>query len=119
MYGLKQVAVLAYTKVSTLLKKAGYQAIVGSLGMWKHSTRKTFFCLCVDDFGINYYDKDDILHLENALMPQYTAKLDWEGNNFLGFKLEWNYAAGHVTLSMPDYISNALKKLQYLQDVFP
>ena len=43
MYGLKQAAVLAYTQVSTLLKKAGYQAIVGSLGMWKHITRKFFF----------------------------------------------------------------------------
>lgn len=109
MYGLKQAAVLAYTQVSTLLKKAGYQAIVGSLGMWKHITRKFFFCLCVDDFGIKYYDKDDILHLENALKLQYTANIDWEGNNFLDFKLEWNYSAGHVTLSMPDYISNALK----------
>ena len=87
--------------------------------MWKHNTRRTIFCLCVDDFGIKCYDKEDILHLENALRPQYTAKIDWEGNNFLGFKLEWNYAAGHVTLSMPDYIANALKKLQYLQDVFP
>ena len=67
MYGLKQAAVLAYTQVSSLLKKAGYQPIVGSLGMWKHSTRKTLFCLCVDDFGIKYYDKEDILHLENAL----------------------------------------------------
>ena len=34
MYGLKQAAILAYTQVSTLLKKAGYQPIIGSLGMW-------------------------------------------------------------------------------------
>ena len=81
--------------------------------------KKKLFCLCVDDFGITYYNKEDILHLENALKPQYTAKIDWEGNNFLSFKLDWNYTDGHVTLSMPDYIPNTLKKLQYLQGVFP
>ena len=52
MYGLKQAAVLAYRQVSTLLKKAGYIPIIGSMGMWKHINRKTIFYLCVDDFRI-------------------------------------------------------------------
>ena len=113
MYGLKQATVLAYTQVSTLLKKAGYQTIVRSLGMWKHHT--IFFCLCVDNFGIKYYNREDILHLENVLQPQYTAKINWRGENLLGFTLAWNYTAGHITLSMPEYIKNALKKLQYIK----
>ena len=73
MYGLKQAAILVYNEVSTLLKKAGYQTIMDSLGMWKYHTRRKLLCLGVDDFGIKYYDKDDIQHLENALKPQYTA----------------------------------------------
>ena len=47
--------------------------------MWKHHTMITLFYLCVDDFGIKYYDKDNIRHLENALKQQYTVKIDWEG----------------------------------------
>ena len=87
--------------------------------MWKHHTRRTLFCLCVDDFGIKYYDKADVHHLENALKPQYTAKIDWEGKNFLGFTHDWDYKAGHVTLRMPNYVKKALIKLQYKQVVFP
>ena len=79
MYGLKQAAILAYTQVSSLLKKSGYQPIFGSLGMWKYNTRKTLVCLCVDEFGIKYHNRDDITLIENALKPQYTAKIDWGG----------------------------------------
>ena len=57
MYGLKQTAIPENAQVSTLFKKPGYQPIIGSLGMWKHHTRQTLFCLWVDDFGINYYNK--------------------------------------------------------------
>ena len=84
-----------------------------------HNTRKTIFCLCVDNFGIKYYNCDDIAHLENTSKPQYTAKIDWEGKKFLGFTLDWNYDDGHVTLSMPNYMPHALKKLQYKKNVFP
>ena len=83
IYGLKQAVVLAYTQVSNLLKKSGYQPIIRLLGMWKYHTRNTISCLCVDDFGIRYYNREDILHLENALQPQYTTKIDWRG------KLSW------------------------------
>ena len=57
MYGLIHAAVLVYQKVSTLLKTGDYQPLIGSLGMWKHESRKTMFCLCVDDFGVKYYSK--------------------------------------------------------------
>ena len=40
MYGLKQAALLAHQTVSTLLINAGYEPIIGSLGLWKHNTRK-------------------------------------------------------------------------------
>ena len=104
MYGLKQAAILSYTQVSTPLKKSGYQPIICSLGMWKHHTKRTLFYLCVDDFGIKYYDKDDIQHLEYAPKPQYTAKIDWEGKNFLGFTLGRDHKTRHVILTIPNYV---------------
>ena len=96
MYGLKQAALLAYEFLSTLLKDAGYTPLVGTLGLWKHKSRKTIFCLCVDDFGVKYYSKEDILHLQDTISKQYTCKIDWSGSNFLGFTLKWNYEAGYV-----------------------
>ena len=60
MYGLNQASVLAYYQLSSRLTNDGYQPIIGSLGIWKHNTRKTLFYLCVDDFGAKYYSKEDV-----------------------------------------------------------
>ena len=82
MYGLKQAAVLAYQNLSKLLITAGYYPITNSQGMWKHVTKPTIFCLCVDDFGVKYCNKGDIQHLIDALSKQYTCTIDWTGQNF-------------------------------------
>ena len=57
MYGLKQAAILAHQQLVTHLKPYGYSPIPFSLSLWKHATRKTTFCLCVDDFGVNISQK--------------------------------------------------------------
>ena len=119
MYGLKQASVLAYQNLTKLLTDGGYQHIVGSLGMWKHKTRKTLFCLCVDDFGVKYYSKEDVQHLHDTIAKEYTCKIDWTGKNFLGYTLNWNYDKGYVDISIPDYIRNALKRLGYNVSVTP
>ena len=119
MYGLKQAAILAYDHLSTLLKAGGYSPIIGSLGMWKHHTRPTIFCLCVDDFGVKYYSKDDLLHLKTTVEKCYTCKVDWQGCNFLGYTIHWDYDKVFVDISMPGYLSSALTKLQYVPKVHP
>ena len=95
---------LAYQNISTLLKAGDYQPIIGSLGICKHKTRKTLFCLCVDDFGVKYYSKENVQHLHDTIAEQYTFKIDWSGNNFIGYKIDWNYEKGYVDISMPEYI---------------
>ena len=72
MYGLKQAAILAYEFLSFLLNAADYTPIIGTLGLWKHKTRKTVFCLCVDDFCVKYYSPEDLQHLHKAISKQYT-----------------------------------------------
>ena len=67
MYGLKQAAILAYQTVGKLLIDEGYQPILGSLGLWKHSTRDIKFCLCVDDFGIKYVGEENAQHLIDSI----------------------------------------------------
>ena len=104
MYGLKQASVLAYQNLIKLLTDGGYQHIVGSLGMWKHKTRKTIFCLCVDDFGVKYFSKEDVQHLHDSIAMEYTCKIDWTGEHFIGYKINWNYDKGYVDINIPDYI---------------
>ena len=83
MYGLKQASVLAYQHLSKLLTDGGYTQILGSLGMCKHETCKTLFCIYVDDFGVKYVSKEDMQHLQNTITKECTCKLDRKGKNSL------------------------------------
>ena len=47
--------------------------------------------LYVDNFGIKSYSPEDVHHLVDVLKFQCTAKIDYTGNNFLGFTLKRNY----------------------------
>ena len=76
MYGLKQAAILAYDNLKRCLKYFGYAPVTGTVGVWKHDTRRTKFCLCVDDFGIKYYSKEDAQHLLNAIGQNYRYTTD-------------------------------------------
>ena len=67
MYGLKQAAILAYNHLKNILKEYGYCPVTNTIGIWKHDTRPTTFCLCVDDFGVKYHSQEDAEHLLSAL----------------------------------------------------
>ena len=59
MYGLKQAACLAYDDLVLHLNKHGYFPDKVCQNIWLHKTRKTKFCLCVNDFGIKYFNEDN------------------------------------------------------------
>ena len=67
MYGLKQAARLARDQLKAHLAPYGYAPSKLAPNIWVHKDRPTKFCLCVDDFGIKYYDKRDVDHLLSAL----------------------------------------------------
>ena len=67
MYGLRQESSLAYQYLSTLLIDGGYKQILESLGMWKQKSRKTLFCLCVENFGVKYHSKVDVQNLYDTI----------------------------------------------------
>ena len=104
MYGLKQDARLAYDELVKHLKKFGYTPDKLATNIWRHETRKTKFCLCVDDFGIQYFNKDDADHLINALQAKYIITIDTKGKKFCGLNIDWNYTNGWVTISMKGYV---------------
>ena len=76
MYGLKQAAIMAYKQVKERLSKEGYAPIVGTTGLWKHTTRKIVFTLCVDDFGVKYFNKENMKHLTTTLKKYYKISTD-------------------------------------------
>ena len=76
-------------------------------------------CLCVDDFGIKYFAKTDAEHLLKTLQQYYKTTVDWEGNNYLGLRLDWDYLREHVDISMPGYIKKVLHKFKHIVPAKP
>ena len=95
----------------THLEPCGYAPVPFSLSLWMYTTRKTKFCLCVYDFDVKFYSKNDADHLIEALQKGYPVKVDWRGENCCGFKLDWHYTKGYVDMSMSTCIPKCLQKL--------
>jgi hypothetical protein len=113
MYGLKQAAILAYKHLVNILKPYGYFPCANTTGLWRHTTRRTKFCLCVDDFGVKYFSQQDADHLLNSLRNHYKISVDYTGKHYCGLTMDWDYDNKHVDISMPKYIPAMLKKLQH------
>lgn len=112
MYGFKQAAILAFDQLKANLAPLGYYPDKLSPGIWKHTIRRTRFCLCVDDFGVKYYNQDGADHLLNALRKYYKVSVDYEGKKYCGLQITWNYDKHFVDISMPGYIDRLLHKFQ-------
>ena len=119
MYGLKQAAILAYDNLKKNMKQYGYCPVLGTTGMWEHETRRTKFCVCVDDFGIKYFSKEEAQHLLDCLGKHYKYTTDWKGKNYCGLTMDWHYDEGYVDVSMPGYIPSCLKRLQHVPQKSP
>jgi len=113
MYGLRQAARLAHDDLKSHLAKYGYTPDPIAPNIWKHSTRQTKFCLCVDDFGVQYFNESDANHLITSLKDKYEITIDRTGRNFCGLRLDWNYSHGYVDISMPDFVRKTFDKLNY------
>ena len=88
MYVLKQAARLANDKLRDHLASFGYYPDPHAPSIWKHNTRSIIFCLYVDDFGVKYFQKDDVTHLTNALQKVLKVYINYAGKEYFGFKLQ-------------------------------
>ena len=61
----------------------GYYLVPFVTGLWANKTRRTKFCLCVDYFGVKYFNKDDADRLLESLKKHYVISTYWEGCNYL------------------------------------
>ena len=87
MHGLKQAAILAYDYIKHL-KDSGYHPVQGTVGLWTHKSRNIQFCLCVDDFGVKYFRKEDVDHLLQSIGSIYKYTTDWTGKNYCGMTFD-------------------------------
>ena len=76
IYGLPQAAVLSYQQLCIHLASAEYHPIPGSGGMLKHEIRPTVFCLCVDDFSVKSFSKNDTNHLISTIQAKNDSSID-------------------------------------------
>ena len=119
MYGLPQAGIIAQNLLTKRLHKAGYAQSKITPGYWRHSWRPISFSLVVDDFGVKYFNKEDVEHLISVLKQDYEIDTDWEGTRYLGLTLDWDYTKREVHLSMPGYIENALIRFGHEPPVKP
>ncbi len=77
-------------------------------GYWKHEWRPIRFALVVDDLGVKYVGREHIHHLIKVLKSDYEIEVEWEGTQYLGITLNWDYKKHQVHLSMPSYVEQAL-----------
>ena len=67
MYGLKEAGIIAFDQLVQKFKRFGYEPMPRTPGLWRHTSRKTTFTICVDDFGIQYFSKAESEHLINSI----------------------------------------------------
>jgi hypothetical protein len=113
MYGLKQACLLANQLLQKRLAPFGYYPARHTPGLWMHKTRPIAFSLIVDDFTVKYVGKQHADHLRNALISSYELTTDWEGKEYSGMTLQWDYKNTTCDISMPGYVANALRKFQH------
>ena len=95
MHGLKQATILAYGNLVKNLQPYRYIPIHYTMGLWKGETKQTTFCLCVDDFGIKYFNKSDVNHLLQSLQKNHIVTVDCSWKNSVV-----SLSIGNTTMNM-------------------
>ena len=119
MYGLPQAGRVANDHLLPRLQEAGYTATGQTPGLFSQKDNDIVFALVVDDFLIHHTSDQALTHLIDTLQQHYTITVERQATKFCGMQLDWDYNAGHVTLSMPGYVEKALQRFTHLTPTFP
>ena len=76
MYGLPQAGILAHIRLTKHLLSHRYIKCPNSPGLFKYISRDINFTLVVDDFGVKYTNKNDVIHLISTLKKVYEIITD-------------------------------------------
>ena len=100
--GMCCLKILDFNYLVENLATHGYYSCRYKPGLCKQKTRRTTVILCVADFGIKHYNKDDLNYLLNALYTKYEIATNRSGANYIRLTIAWNYEQGHVDISIQD-----------------
>ena len=110
MPGLKESGAIAHKRLTQHLNAHGYYQSRHTPSLRKHESLPIIFILLVDGFGVKYVGNHAPVHLYATLEKQYDISVDRSGSKWLGLALDWDYAQGHVTLSMLNYVGRDLRR---------
>ncbi len=113
VWGLPQAGILANKLLPKRLLPHGYYECANTPGLWQHETRPITFTLVVDDFGVKYVGREHVEHLIAAIKTKYKLVEDWTGDLYCGIKLNWDYQARTLDISMPGYIKKLFQKYKH------
>jgi len=120
MYGLKEAGVFAFNQLVQKLAPVGYGPMPFTPGLWRHRTKRTTFALCVNEFGVKYFPLlPDTMHLINTVNAHNDLTVDWTGKLYCGLALDWHYDEGYVDISIPGYVTRALKQFNHPAPLCP
>ena len=85
-----------------------YHTIPGIVGLWNYKTRTVMFFICVDDFGVKVWSKQDADNLCNPNGANFRHAVDIEGKKYCILTIYWYYELGHVDISMPKCVPATL-----------
>jgi hypothetical protein len=98
VWGLPQAGILANKLLWKQLLPHGYYKCANKPGLWKHKRWPIAFTLVVEDFGVKKG------YLIWCIKQKYELTEDWASNLYCGIKLNWDYGAQTLNISMPGYI---------------
>ena len=76
IYGIKEFGVLDFNKLVKNLTPYGDEPMPHTTRLWSQKTCETTFSLCVNNFGVKYFPKEDANHLINSLQENYKITIN-------------------------------------------
>ena len=68
---------------------------------------------------MKYVGREHVEHLITVLKKKYELVKDWKGDLYCGIKLNWDYQARTLDISMPGYIKKLLQKYKHRMPTRP
>jgi hypothetical protein len=106
VWGLPQAGILANKLLQKHLLPHGYFKCPNTPSLWKHYMCPILFRLVVDNFKVKYVGKKNVDHLIKCIKMKNELSEDWAGDLYCRIKLNWDYTACTLDISMPGYMKN-------------
>ena len=119
IWGLLHAGIWANKLLWKHLLPHGYYKCANTTGLWKHIIRPILFILVINNFGVKYVGREHVEHLIACIHERYKLTEDWTGDLYCGIKLNWDYNACTLDISMPGYIKKILLKYKHCMPARP